>query len=85
MQEITDMIKNLNLDPGKLQELVTTAQQNPFAAMSKVQELGLSMDTLQKIMAAFMANPSQFFDLAKEMGLSESTIASVKDRMGSLR
>lgn len=81
--EVIELMKDLKLDPSKLQELAGAAQQNPFAAMAKVQELGISLGDLQKIMKAVMANPSAFFDAAKEMGISDDMLASAKERLKS--
>ncbi len=85
MQDLLDLIKSLNIAPEQLQDLASTAQQNPFAAMTKVQELGISADALQKIMMAVMANPSALMDLAKAFGADDSMMKTVEDGLNKLK
>lgn len=81
--DIIGLLKDLKLDPSKLQELAVVAQQSPFAAMAKVQELGISLSDLQRIMKAVMENPTAFFDAAKSMGIPDEMLASAKERLKS--
>lgn len=81
MQDVQDMLKDLNLDASKLQELAAAAQSNPFAALSKIQELGISMETLQKLMSMVMANPQAFMQMAQDAGVPEDALNSVKDKL----
>ncbi len=80
-QEIGQMMEKLNLDAGKLQELATALQSNPFAAMSKIQELGITMDMIQTIMKLVMANPTAFVEAAKQAGVSEEALSMMKNQM----
>jgi spore maturation protein SpmB len=68
-----------------LQELAKAAQDNPFAAMSKVQELGIPPEVLQQILMTVMSNPSALIDLAKQFGADDSTIQSVQDGLDKLK
>lgn len=81
MQDVANILKDLNLDATKLQELAAAAQSNPFAALAKIQELGISMETLQKLMGMVMANPQAFMDMAQQAGVPEETLSSVKDKL----
>ncbi|RZA11109.1 MAG: DUF2999 family protein [Proteobacteria bacterium] len=81
MQDVGQMLKDMNLDVTKIQEIAAAAQGNPFAALSKMQELGISMETLQKLMGAVMANPQAFLDMATQAGVPSETLDSVKDQL----
>jgi hypothetical protein len=79
MQDVSQMLKDMNLDVDKIQEIVAAAQGNPFGALSKMQELGISMETFQQLMGAVMANPQGFLDLARQAGVSDEALSSAKD------
>ncbi len=81
MTDLLKTIQDLNLDPQKLQQLVTTAKDNPFAAMGMVQELGIAPEALQKVMSAVMANPGTLLELAKQFGVNDDLIASMKQHV----
>ncbi len=81
MNDIKEMIKNLNIDPSKIEEIEALAQQSPFAAFSKVQELGISMDVLQKAAKAMMSDPASFLEMAKDMGVPDDALDMVRSRL----
>ncbi len=83
IQDVQTMLKDLNLDVSKLQELAAAAQSNPFAALSKIQELGISMGTLQKLMTMVMANPGAFMEMAQQAGVPDETLSQMKEKLKS--
>ncbi|MCX6129637.1 MAG: DUF2999 family protein [Proteobacteria bacterium] len=82
MEELLNLFKTLNIEPEKLQSLAQSAQENPFAALGKMQELGLSPEALQKVLQAVMANPEAVFQLAKQFGASDELMKNLENGLG---
>ena len=85
MEELLNLFKSLNIEPEKLQQLAKSAQENPFAAMGMIQELGISSDGLQKIMQAVMANPEGLALLAQQFGAGDELMKNVENGMNMLK
>lgn len=85
MQELLDLIRGLNISPDKMQELASAAKDNPFAAFSKVQELGIPPEVLQKLMLLAMSNPNGLVEVAKQFGADDSMIETLQGNLNSLK
>ena len=85
MEELLSLFTSLNIEPEKLQHLVKSAQENPFAAMGMIQELGLSPEILQKIMQTVMANPEGLAQLAQKFGAGDEVMKNVENGLNMLK
>lgn len=83
MSALGDLIKELNIAPESFAAL-TDSMSNPFAAMSKIQELGIPMEFFQKAMMIMMTNPNALQEFAQEMGASEDQLKSAQSMMDNM-
>lgn len=85
MSEIAELIKQLNIPPEKMQQLVSQLQANPMAALSIVKDLSIPPEVMQKIVAIMVSNPSAIIDFAKNSGFGDDQLEMVESQMESIK
>lgn len=80
MNDITEMLKTLNIDQDELKKLADSAKNNPMEAMANIQKL-IPADMLQQMLAAMMQNPQAMSEAMENAGISEEQVADAKRAM----
>jgi hypothetical protein len=78
MNPLKQLFANLNLSEEQLQDLATSFQQNPMAALAKIQALPLPPDFLSQAMGIMMAHPNAMTELAASFGIDSEAIANAQ-------
>jgi hypothetical protein len=75
------ILKELNIDEAKIQELFKTLTENPFMAMGVIQKMGIPQEKLQQIMGMVMSTPSIIKEAVDELGLDFSAVEKAKEAL----
>lgn len=78
---IIKILKELNIDEAKIQELFKTLTEAPFMAMGVIQQMGIPPEKLQEIMGIVMSSPSIIKEAVEELGLDFSAVEKAKDAL----
>ncbi len=78
---IIKILKELNIDQEKIQELFKTLTENPFMAMGVIQKLGIPQEKLQEIMGLIMTTPTIIKEAVDELGLDFSAVEKAKEAL----
>ena len=76
---IIKILKDLDIDEVKIQELFKTLTENPLMAMSFIQKMGIPQEKLQQIMGLVMSTPSIIKEAVDELGLDFSAVEKAKE------
>ncbi len=78
---IIKILKELNIDEEKIQELFKTLTESPMMAMSVIQKMGIPQEKLQQIMALVMTAPNIIKEAVDELGLDFSAVEKAKEAL----
>lgn len=78
---IIKILKELNIDEAKVQELFKTLTESPLMAMSVIQKMGIPQEKLQQIMGLVMASPGIIKEAVDELGLDFSAVEKAKETL----
>ena len=78
---IIKILKELNIDQDKIQELFKTLTENPLMAMGYIQKLGIPPEKLQQIMGMIMATPGIIKEAVDELGLDFAAVEKAKEAL----
>ncbi|MDP7591955.1 MAG: DUF2999 family protein [Litorilituus sp.] len=78
MNPIIQLLKELNINEGKINELFQALTENPLMAMGVIQQLEIPPEKLQTIMGLVMTQPELIKEAVEELGLDFSKVEAAK-------
>jgi len=84
MSDILEVMKNLNLDPNKVSDVMAKVSSNPFSAVAALGELGLTMDKLKALYEVIQRDPEALTTFAASIGADPAAIDAARKKAESL-
>jgi TRAP-type mannitol/chloroaromatic compound transport system permease large subunit len=78
MNPIIQLLKELNINEEKINELFQALTENPLMAMGVIQQLEIPPEKLQTIMGLVMTQPELIKEAVEELGLDFSKVEAAK-------
>jgi hypothetical protein len=83
MNPIIAILKEHNVSEKQTHELFQSFTENPFMAMTLVQQLGISPEKLQQLMGLVMTQPNLIKEAVEELGLDFAKVEEAKEKLNS--